>query len=345
MYPTKNAKYPYERYTGKEPNTVKRLVKNQGNTISGSQDFKLKETDFESGQDSTILVRERVRGSQLEGAYKKRKGTLLSQSEHSITFLPAGKTKATILSNRDEGRYHADDQPCSSKQADEQLAEQQFFAIRNQLPIGNKLPEKHKLPEENELPEENKLPEGNELTEKNELPIRIDWSLCSDVAHSETEIENNKFAAKQPMKNEVEGSKKTKPPMAKLKEKIKRRQKKQKAKKRQKRQAENLETIIEIKSGDKKNMQQTHHKPEVKNEREQHEETTEEELPNPMDEPEMAERTKPEKLPPRKTVQQENLQARRGERQRYKPDFYGNNAMISNIKSPTANNEEPQGSK
>ena len=92
-------------------------------------------------------------------------------------------------------------------------------------------------------------------------------------------------------------------------------------------------------------MQQTHHKPEVKNEREQHEETSEEELPNPMDEPEMAERTKPEKLPPRKTVQQENLQARRGERQRYKPDFYGNNAMISNIKSPTANNEEPQGSK
>ena len=35
----------------------------------------------------------------------------------------------------------------------------------------------------------------------------------------------------------------------------------------------------------------------------------------------MAERTKPEKLPPRKTVQQENLQARRGERQRDKPDF------------------------
>ena len=124
-----------------------------------------------------------MRGSQLEGAYKKRKGTLLSQSEHSITFLPAGKTKATILSNRDEGRYHADDQPCSSKQADEQLAEQQFFAIRNELPIGNKLPEKHKLPEENELPEENKLPEGNELTEKTNYQYEL-IGHCAATSHT-----------------------------------------------------------------------------------------------------------------------------------------------------------------
>ena len=36
----------------------------------------------------------------------------------------------------------------------------------------------------------------------------------------------------------------------------------------------------------------------------------------------------------RDTIQQENRIQRRGERQRHKTDFYGQNVMISNIESP-----------
>ena len=59
----------------------------------------------------------------MEGAYKKKKGSLLTQSEHTITFLPAPRKTPTILSKRDIGHsnYSLEDQPCSSKQADQRL--------------------------------------------------------------------------------------------------------------------------------------------------------------------------------------------------------------------------------
>ena len=72
MYPSKNGKSPYEKRTGKEPNTMKKLVINRGQFISEPADFKLTETHFEFGQDSTVLVRELTRGSKLEGAYQKK---------------------------------------------------------------------------------------------------------------------------------------------------------------------------------------------------------------------------------------------------------------------------------
>ena len=93
--------------------------------FADTSDIKLTETDFESGQDSAILVRERTRGSKLEGAYKKKKGTLLEETEHTVTFLSAGKGKATIMSKRDImlGTMIGHDQfePCCSKDADRWL--------------------------------------------------------------------------------------------------------------------------------------------------------------------------------------------------------------------------------
>ena len=52
-------KSPYEQHTGKEPNTIKKLFTTLGKPISDVPEFKLTETDFDSGQDSTILVKER----------------------------------------------------------------------------------------------------------------------------------------------------------------------------------------------------------------------------------------------------------------------------------------------
>ena len=83
MYPSAKGKSAYEKYTRGEPNTIKKLVVNLFKSISDHPTVDLKDTDFESGQDSTILVRERKRGTRLEGAYKKRKGVLLEHVAHA----------------------------------------------------------------------------------------------------------------------------------------------------------------------------------------------------------------------------------------------------------------------
>ena len=112
MNPSANKKSLFKRYTGQEPNTIKSLVTNHPRSISEHPEFSLTEEDFESGQDSTILVRERTKGSKLEGAYKKRRGVLLEQSNHSITFLTAGPSRTTVISKRDVGQQNT---TCSSK--------------------------------------------------------------------------------------------------------------------------------------------------------------------------------------------------------------------------------------
>ena len=98
MYPSKTGKSPYEHYVGSEPTTIEKLLINRSSPVSDSKKVKLSSSDFESGQYSTILVRERVRGGKLESAYKMRKGKLLDQSEHTITFLPAGSNQKTVIS-------------------------------------------------------------------------------------------------------------------------------------------------------------------------------------------------------------------------------------------------------
>ena len=114
MNPSATKKLPYERYTGQEPNTIKRIITNTNQFFSEKPEFELTADDFESGQDSTIMIRERARGSKNEGAFKERKGTLLEHRNHTITFLPAGRLASKIISKRDRGR-NPDDQPCCSK--------------------------------------------------------------------------------------------------------------------------------------------------------------------------------------------------------------------------------------
>ena len=56
--------------------------------------------DFSEEADSTILVRERVKGTKLEGNFKKIKGQVINQSEHTKTVLPKVGKKITY-SKRD----------------------------------------------------------------------------------------------------------------------------------------------------------------------------------------------------------------------------------------------------
>ena len=53
--------------------------------------------DFSDDADSTILIRERVRGTTLEGAFKKVRGNIVKETGNTLTILPRCG-KSTIIS-------------------------------------------------------------------------------------------------------------------------------------------------------------------------------------------------------------------------------------------------------
>ena len=57
--------------------------------------------DFSEEADSTILVRERVRGTKLEAPFKKVKGKVVEQTNHTITIKPSSSKMSTTYSKRD----------------------------------------------------------------------------------------------------------------------------------------------------------------------------------------------------------------------------------------------------
>ena len=118
------------------------------------------------------MIRERARESKLEGAFKKRKGTLLEHSIHTITFLPAGRTASTIISKRDLG-HNPDDQPCCSKWPIRNThARQQTSEEVNEITIEQSQQIENEQPIENELPTERELTHEVEATNQNEPPSR-----------------------------------------------------------------------------------------------------------------------------------------------------------------------------
>ena len=58
-------------------------------------------SDIESGQESTILVRERTRNTTLDPVFAKKHGKILSSTRHTISFLASGRSSAQLLSKRD----------------------------------------------------------------------------------------------------------------------------------------------------------------------------------------------------------------------------------------------------
>ena len=92
MNPSAKNKSPYEQYTGQEPNTLTRILTDKPKFNPEKPEFSVTDDDFESWQFSTILLAERSRVSKLQGNNQKREGVLLEQSNHTITFLPAGTT-------------------------------------------------------------------------------------------------------------------------------------------------------------------------------------------------------------------------------------------------------------
>ena len=101
--------------------------------------LQIEEEDFSPDVDSTVLFRERTRGSKLEGTFAKQKSRIVSESGQTITILP-DKGKHVILSNRDvavkrdkttksgKRRRKKEERPQCSKMANTKiLAERRVF--------------------------------------------------------------------------------------------------------------------------------------------------------------------------------------------------------------------------
>ena len=94
-----DGKSAFEKQTGRKPNTLKSAMIDKC-ILEKDPLIEIEPDDFSDEADSTILVRERMRGTKLEGAFKKVKGKVTGQSEHTISILPkSGKT--ITLSKRD----------------------------------------------------------------------------------------------------------------------------------------------------------------------------------------------------------------------------------------------------
>ena len=95
-----DGKSAFEEQNGRKPNTLKsRKIEN---CISEKDPkINLEPEDFSDEADSTMLVRERVRGTNLEGSFKRVKGKIVGQSGHTITVLPKGQKGETVYSKRD----------------------------------------------------------------------------------------------------------------------------------------------------------------------------------------------------------------------------------------------------
>ena len=94
-----DGKSAFEKQNGRKPNTEKsRMIEKC--ILEQDPQIEIEPEDFSEEADSTILVRERVRGTKLEGAFKKVKRKILGESSHTITVLP--KTgHQVIYSKRD----------------------------------------------------------------------------------------------------------------------------------------------------------------------------------------------------------------------------------------------------
>ena len=119
MNPVANQRSPFERHFKQPPNTITELVTNPTQVVLAAESrVHLPLSDIESGQDSTILVRERTRNTKLGAFFAKRKGKILDSTPHTISFLPKGRPTPQLLSRRDVAIHASGDVvlpfPCCS---------------------------------------------------------------------------------------------------------------------------------------------------------------------------------------------------------------------------------------
>ena len=92
----------FERQMGRQPNTVKSNLVSKLLVISEQDpNLEFEQSDFQDDLDSTVLVRERARGSKLQGTFDKRAGRKIKQTAHTVTMLPKSSGRPKTYSKRD----------------------------------------------------------------------------------------------------------------------------------------------------------------------------------------------------------------------------------------------------
>ena len=150
------------------------------------------------------MVRERARGTKLDGLYKKRKDVLLQNSNHTITFLPAGRTQTTIVSKRHIGQNATENKPCCSKWINTQINQQPRFNEQNsKVAIENETPSplfdalQNEVIGQNDSTNDNNHESEQEVQQQNITPNHtISMGKPKRTAH-QTMIELNKRTQKQ----------------------------------------------------------------------------------------------------------------------------------------------------
>ena len=98
----KDCTSPFEKQMGRQPNTLKlNLVSKLLAFSEQDPNLEFEQSDFQDDLDSTVLVRERARGSKLQGTFDKRAGRKIKETAHTVTMLPESSGRPKIYSKRD----------------------------------------------------------------------------------------------------------------------------------------------------------------------------------------------------------------------------------------------------
>ena len=68
--------------------------------LESDPNLEIEQLDFQEDLDSTVLARERARGSKLESLFDRKAAEVINESAHTITALPENSTKPKIYSKR-----------------------------------------------------------------------------------------------------------------------------------------------------------------------------------------------------------------------------------------------------
>ena len=106
MNKNKDGKSPFERHWGRKPNKIPSIIiklmkeKNKRWLNLEQDQEKVELHEFPRDADSTIWIRERIRKGKMNSLFKKKRGTIRSETNHTVQFAPAEKQNTKILSKR-----------------------------------------------------------------------------------------------------------------------------------------------------------------------------------------------------------------------------------------------------
>ena len=113
----KDGTSPFEKQMGRQPNTVKSNLVSKLLAISEQDpNLEFEQSDFQDDLDSRVLVRERARGSKLQGTFDKRAGRKIKETAHTVTMLPESSEDRRLMQNgispspQKNKRKHSDEQ-------------------------------------------------------------------------------------------------------------------------------------------------------------------------------------------------------------------------------------------